>query len=453
MVFSSLKVTIMLALVISVTGYSVGQNVGINTTGATPDASAILDVTAPDKGILIPRLSTAQRVGVTTPANALMVFDTNTQSFWFYNAATPGWEEIGASGDDLGNHIATQNVELDGNWLSNDGDNEGVAVDNAGNVGVGTATPSRLFTVAGVSGPPGYTADLTGTGTASASSVLNTSSWDASFAVNNLATPNWSSAANSALGWWMYDFGAGNNRTIARYTIAGTNDFPTDWNFQGSNDGVSFTTLHTVTGNASAALGTPNVYTFANATAYRYYRMDITASSDPQYSELMNVEMMEEIPSTPVDLFTVSSVGEVRVNDNYTLPQNDGTANQVLTTDGAGAVSWQTASAGGSLGAAIAIPYATGWSAYGGAFLTPSFYIDGNGIVHLQGLLAHAGSNSAGDIIGVLPVGYRPTAIQIYSVHTSVGEGRLDVHPDGTMYLYFVTATFVSLNGVYFRTN
>ncbi|MBN2089669.1 tail fiber domain-containing protein [candidate division KSB1 bacterium] len=48
-------------------------------------------------------------------------------------AATGGG---GGTGDNLGNHIATQNIRLNGNWLSNDGGNEGIQIDNTGNVSV-----------------------------------------------------------------------------------------------------------------------------------------------------------------------------------------------------------------------------------------------------------------------------------------------------------------------------
>jgi hypothetical protein len=46
--------------------------------------------------------------------------------------------------DDLGNHIATQNIQLNGHWLSGDGGNEGVFVDSAGKVGVGVAPSQKL---------------------------------------------------------------------------------------------------------------------------------------------------------------------------------------------------------------------------------------------------------------------------------------------------------------------
>ena len=44
-----------------------------------------------------------------------------------------------ASGDNLGNHIATQNLRLNGHYLSGDGDSEGVYVNSIGEVGIGMA--------------------------------------------------------------------------------------------------------------------------------------------------------------------------------------------------------------------------------------------------------------------------------------------------------------------------
>ena len=47
----------------------------------------------------------------------------------------------GTSGDNLGNHKATQNIQLNGKYLSNDGGNEGVSINNSGQVGIGNNTP------------------------------------------------------------------------------------------------------------------------------------------------------------------------------------------------------------------------------------------------------------------------------------------------------------------------
>jgi hypothetical protein len=49
----------------------------------------------------------------------------------------------GTSGDNLGNHTATRNIKLNGNFLSNDGDGEGIRIQNSGDVGIsGTLTVS-----------------------------------------------------------------------------------------------------------------------------------------------------------------------------------------------------------------------------------------------------------------------------------------------------------------------
>lgn len=61
------------------------NNVGIGTP--TPDASAILDLTSTNRGFLAPRMTTAQRLAIATPANGLLVYDTDLTCYFFYNGA------------------------------------------------------------------------------------------------------------------------------------------------------------------------------------------------------------------------------------------------------------------------------------------------------------------------------------------------------------------------------
>lgn len=71
--------------------FAFGQNVGIGI--ATPNASAKLDVTSTNSGVLIPRLAlTAANVAapVTSPATSLLVYNTATASTGA-NAVTPGY--------------------------------------------------------------------------------------------------------------------------------------------------------------------------------------------------------------------------------------------------------------------------------------------------------------------------------------------------------------------------
>jgi hypothetical protein len=48
------------------------------------------------------------------------------------------FQDSASSSDNLGDHTATANIQLNGNWLSNDGGNKGIHIDDAGKVGIGT---------------------------------------------------------------------------------------------------------------------------------------------------------------------------------------------------------------------------------------------------------------------------------------------------------------------------
>ncbi len=70
---------------------SIFSQVGINTS--TPDASAILDVTSDSKGLLVPRLTTANITTLSSTASqGLIVFDTNTKTFKGWNVTK--WQNL-----------------------------------------------------------------------------------------------------------------------------------------------------------------------------------------------------------------------------------------------------------------------------------------------------------------------------------------------------------------------
>src|SRR5580765_1088952 len=70
---------------------SFSQSVAINTTGNAANTSAMLDVSSTNKGLLTPRMTTAQRTSIVAPADGLLVYDTNTKSFWYFSTS---WKEI-----------------------------------------------------------------------------------------------------------------------------------------------------------------------------------------------------------------------------------------------------------------------------------------------------------------------------------------------------------------------
>lgn len=107
-----------------ISAYTQQNNVGINTP--TPDPSAALHVEANDKGVLMPRLTTEQRQNILNAAVGLMVFDTDTESFWYRETAE--WVELGAH-----------------TWEKN----ENNAYFNGGNIGIGLSNPQQKLDVAG----------------------------------------------------------------------------------------------------------------------------------------------------------------------------------------------------------------------------------------------------------------------------------------------------------------
>ena len=72
-----------------------GQSVGIGTS--TPNGSAMLEISNTSKGLLIPRMNSGQRMLISSPAQGLLVYQTDPPVGFYYNSGTPGipnWEII-----------------------------------------------------------------------------------------------------------------------------------------------------------------------------------------------------------------------------------------------------------------------------------------------------------------------------------------------------------------------
>jgi hypothetical protein len=115
---------------------------------------------------------------------------------------------------------------------------------------------------------------------ASSSSV-----WSSSYAAykafdGNLGT-NFVFASGQKTGWLKIDLGSGNQFVAKSYAYTGSNTASNSgktWTFQASNDGDNWTTIDTKT-NQSWTSGERKYITVSNSTAYRYYRLDITANN------------------------------------------------------------------------------------------------------------------------------------------------------------------------------
>jgi len=69
----------------------------INTSGATADPSAMLDVSSTTSGVLIPRMTEIERTNIFSPARGLLVYQIDaTEGFWYFDGTA--WSQLGGGG-------------------------------------------------------------------------------------------------------------------------------------------------------------------------------------------------------------------------------------------------------------------------------------------------------------------------------------------------------------------
>lgn len=81
-------------LMFEVLPVTIFPQVSINTDGAPPDSSAMLDIKSTSKGMLIPRMTTDQIGAIITPADGLLVYNTDNGKVYVFVSSTSAWREI-----------------------------------------------------------------------------------------------------------------------------------------------------------------------------------------------------------------------------------------------------------------------------------------------------------------------------------------------------------------------
>lgn len=87
---------------------------------ASPNASAKLEVAATDKGFLLPRMTAAQRTAITSPANGLLIYQTDAPTGFYVNTGTSGtpvWTRVNMDWTRTGNDLSytAGNISTTGN--------------------------------------------------------------------------------------------------------------------------------------------------------------------------------------------------------------------------------------------------------------------------------------------------------------------------------------------------
>jgi hypothetical protein len=126
-------------------------------TYTTGQASAVLDVKSISKGFLAPRMTQAQRTAISSPAEGLLVYQTDgTKGFYYFTSSAwtilasgsisgAAWSLTGNAGTSYPTNFfgTTDNTSL--RFRTNN--NERMVLDSLGNVGIGTTSPASNFTL------------------------------------------------------------------------------------------------------------------------------------------------------------------------------------------------------------------------------------------------------------------------------------------------------------------
>ncbi|WP_127500547.1 GH92 family glycosyl hydrolase [Actinoplanes solisilvae] len=112
--------------------------------------------------------------------------------------------------------------------------------------------------------------------------------------------------AFSRTGWVAYQLAT--PTIVAKYSLTSADDAPgrdpKDFVVQGSQDGAAWTDLDTRTGQKFAGRFATNTYSFANTTAYAFYRLNITANSGDSIIQLAGWDISDGSnvlpPATPM---------------------------------------------------------------------------------------------------------------------------------------------------------
>jgi len=326
-----------LLIILTILQINLFAQVGINTDNTDPDPSAMLDIKSTNKSMLIPRMTSTQRTAISGAALGLLVFDTDTESFWFKE--TTAWVEL-VSGN------TGELVDEDGDTkiqVEESVDEDVIRFDMAGTeffrMDSGRLevlnTGSSIF----IGKDAGLNDDLTEnnnvfigsrTGKENISGRLNiaigSDALSRNTASRNIAigaaslTDNVTGENNTAFGEGAGTYNKG-SRNVFLGNLAGSSllDKNTDNSVM-----IGFQSGLGATGDGNIFIG---YYSGLDATGGNKLYIENSASYTPLiYGEFDN------------DLLRIN--GTLNINSAFSFPTSDGTDGQVLETNGSGALTW-----------------------------------------------------------------------------------------------------------------
>lgn len=336
-------------LFFSLYSFSGIAQVGIGTT--TPDNSAALHVASTTQGVLIPRITQAERNAIASPATSLLIYQTDAVAGFYYFDGTiwktfgagSGWTFSGNTGtNDTVNKLGTTDNQ---DFVIGTNTNEVVRLATNGNVGVNTNTPStKLHLVNPVFIAPDLFNDsfedatiapfVTG---GSVNWQITTAAGEYNAASGSLVAAKSGNISHNQASWIEY--------TAVIPTGGATIEFAYKTSSETNYDRLYFRIDGVSQSNwsGSGSWTTVSFPVTAGTHTFRWeYTKDGSVSSGADEVYLDDVKITEPVPPTPPVLQIVDGtegVGKMLVTDA------NGVANwQVVTPAGGGDTDWVFAS-------------------------------------------------------------------------------------------------------------
>ncbi|MFK7937582.1 MAG: tail fiber protein [Saprospiraceae bacterium] len=336
--------------------------VGINSDNSDPDASAMLDIKSSNKGMLIPRMTTSQRDMISNAAVGLLVFDTDTESFWFNGSS--GWVEL-VSGNtsiladaDTDTKIQVEESTDEDIIRFDVEDRESMVLKRVGPVNrTQLSFPDNFWDI--------FIGE--GVGESVAESSVSTAIGYHAFRLNDFGISNSAFGAfalerneegsrNTALGMKALQNSKGNrntsvgNESLFRNTT-GENNVGVGSNVGFGNQQGSNNVLlgNSAGGNTSAHSKSNNVMighesglsNIGNANVFLGYQSGGNETgSNKLYIENSNAASPLIYGEFDTDLLRIN--GTLNINNAFSFPTADGVNRQVLATNGNGTINWET---------------------------------------------------------------------------------------------------------------
>ncbi len=342
-----------LLTLVSIAAYTQGS-VGIGTT--SPHASALLDVESLEKGVLVPRMSSAQRTIIPGAAAGLLVYDTDTQSFWHYSGTA--WKNLATphliADTDGDTRIETEAMPDEDMIRFTTGGTEYFRMDqgrlqvfNTGNsilIGDGAGTfdnfsNNRNIFIGTGAGFGNVNSQNTGIGH---SALASFGSGSSNTAIGSSAMSNSTGGSeNTAIG-----LAALNNNQASGNTAVGTVAL------QNNQGGIHNTAtghsalLNNTSGNFNTALGwgAGGINSTGSGNVFLGFMAGYNETgSDKLYIANSPAGMNAALIYGDFNDGLLRINGTLNINGAYALPTTDGVAGQVLQTNGSGILTWQSA--------------------------------------------------------------------------------------------------------------